>query len=179
MITRGMSAQRLGKHRDTDEPNLMNKVEAWKAEKHGFDVWADVEAHARSATPMDQIAEADLERMKWYGIFYRKRVEDGRYMIRIRIPGCELTAAQARAVAAIARIGYSIVDVTTRGNLQVQGLDVSDLPGVIDQLCAVGLTSKQTGHDNVRNVMTHPWAGLDPAELIVSGRSGYRSRWGG
>ncbi len=144
----------------------MNKVESWKAEKHGFDVWADVVAHARAATPMDAIAEADLERMKWYGIFYRKRVEDGRYMIRVRIPGCELTAEQARAVAAVARIGYSIVDVTTRGNCQVQGLHVTDLARVIERLSAVGLTSKQTGHDNVRNVMTHPWAGLDPAELV-------------
>jgi ferredoxin-nitrite reductase len=144
----------------------MNKVEEWKAQKHGFDVWPEVQAHARAATPMAQIAEADLERMKWYGIFYRKRVEDGRYMIRIRIPGCELTAEQARGVAAIARVGYSIIDVTTRGNLQIQGLHVTDLPDVIDRLDADGLTSRQTGHDNVRNVMTHPWAGLDPAELI-------------
>jgi ferredoxin-nitrite reductase len=144
----------------------MNKVEAWKAEKHGFDVWPDVIEHARAGTPMSDIAEADLERMKWYGIFYRKRVEDGRYMIRIRIPGCELTSEQARAVATVAKIGYSIVDVTTRGNCQVQGLHISDLPGVVELLRAVGLTSGQTGHDNVRNVMTHPWAGLDPAELI-------------
>jgi ferredoxin-nitrite reductase len=145
---------------------LMNKVEAWKAEKHGFDVWPDLERHAEGGTPMAEIPEADLERMKWYGIFYRKRVEDGRYMIRIRIPGCEFTANQGRAVAAIARTGYSIIDVTTRGNLQIQGLAVSDLPEVIAQLDAVGLTSKQTGHDNVRNVMTHPWAGLDPAEIL-------------
>ncbi len=144
----------------------MNKVEAWKAEKHGFDVWPDIGTHARAGSPMAEIPDPDLERMKWYGIFYRKRVEDGRYMVRIRIPGCELTAAQAQMVAVIARDGYSIIDVTTRGNLQVQGLHVTDLPAMIDRLEAVGLTSKQTGHDNVRNVMTHPWAGIDPAELV-------------
>lgn len=143
----------------------MNKVEAWKAEKHGFEVWPDIESHARAQTPMSEIPDPDLERMKWYGIFYRKRVEDGRYMVRIRVPGCELAAAQARTVAAIARDGYSIIDVTTRGNLQVQGLHISDLPEMIGRLDSCGLTSKQTGHDNVRNVMTHPWAGLDPAEL--------------
>ncbi|MBX6311812.1 MAG: Rieske 2Fe-2S domain-containing protein [Isosphaeraceae bacterium] len=144
----------------------MNKVEAWKAEKHGFDVWPDLERYAAAGTAMAEIAEADLERLKWYGLFYRKRVEDGRYMIRIRLPGCELTAAQARAVAAVARLGFSIIDVTTRGNVQVQGFHISDLPGVVARLQAVGLTSKQTGHDNVRNVMCHPWAGLDPEELI-------------
>ena len=115
---------------------------------------------------MAEIAEADLERMKWYGIFYRKRVEDGLYMIRVRIPGCELTAPQAQALAEVARIGYAIVDVTTRGNVQIQGFKISDLPGVLARLDEVGLTCKQTGHDNVRNVMTHPWAGLDPAELV-------------
>ncbi len=144
----------------------MNKVEAWKREKHGFDVWTDVERYAATGTVMADISEADLERMKWHGIFYRKRVEDGRYMIRVRIPGCDLTSAQARTLAEIARVGYSIIDVTTRGNVQIQGFEISDLPGVLASLEASGLTAKQTGHDNVRNVMTHPWAGIDPNELI-------------
>jgi precorrin-3B synthase len=144
----------------------MNKVEAWKQEKHGFDVWADVEAYAQARTAMAEIAEADLERMKWYGIFYRKRDEDGSYMIRVRIPGCELTSPQAHALAEVAKIGYAIIDVTTRGNIQIQGFRIQDLPGVLARLDEVGLTCKQTGHDNVRNVMTHPWAGLDPAELV-------------
>ena len=47
------------------EDPVMNKVEAWKSEKHGFDVWPDVEDHAKHGTPMAEIAEADLERMKW------------------------------------------------------------------------------------------------------------------
>jgi ferredoxin-nitrite reductase len=148
------------------EITAMNKVEVWKAEKHGFDVWNDLVGHAQAGTAMADIAEADLERLKWYGIFYRKRVEDGRYMIRVRVPGCELTARQARALATVARLGYSILDVTTRGNVQIQGFHISELPAVVAELEASGLTSRQTGHDNVRNVMTHPWAGLDPEELL-------------
>ena len=144
----------------------MNKVEAWKAAKHGFDVWGDLVRHAEAGTPMAEIDEPDLERMKWYGVFYRKRVEDGRYMIRVRIPGCELTSGQARAVGAIARAAYSIVDVTTRGNVQVQGLTGSQLVQALGTLEATGLTAKQTGHDNVRNVMCHPWAGLDPDDRL-------------
>ena len=143
----------------------MNQVEAWKAEKHGFDVWGDVEAHARAGTPMSEIAEADLERMKWYGIFGRERAGDGRFMIRLRVPGGELTAPQARAVAEVSRSGEGVVDVTTRGSLQVPGFRIADLPGVAARLEAEGLTARQTGHDNVRNVVTHPWAGLDPEEL--------------
>jgi ferredoxin-nitrite reductase len=144
----------------------LNPVEAWKAEKHGFDVWPDVLRWAREGTPHAAISEADLQRMKWYGLFWRKHDRD-HYMIRIRIPGCELTADQARAVAFIAyESGHGIVDITTRGNLQVQGLTIQKVPGVMAALERVGLTSMQTGFDNIRNVTSHPLAGLDPEELI-------------
>jgi ferredoxin-nitrite reductase len=142
-----------------------NPVEIWKAAKHGFDVWPDLLRWARAGTPHDQIEEPDLQRLKWYGLFWRKHDRD-RYMIRIRIPGCELTADQARAVAFIAyESGHGIVDVTTRGNVQVQGLTIQKIPGVIAALDRVGLTSKQTGFDNIRNVTSHPLSGLDPGEI--------------
>jgi ferredoxin-nitrite reductase len=143
-----------------------NAVELWKAAKHGFDVWPDLLRWAREGTPQERIEESDLQRLKWYGIFWRKQDHD-RYMIRIRIPGCEMTAEQARAVAFVAyEAGHGIVDVTTRGNVQVQGLPVQKLPGVLAALDKVGLTSKQTGLDNVRNVTSHPLSGLDPEELL-------------
>ena len=52
---------------------MANPVEAWKSEKHGFDVWPDVLQYAQARTPMQDIETPDLERMKWYGAFYRKR----------------------------------------------------------------------------------------------------------
>jgi ferredoxin-nitrite reductase len=146
---------------------MANSVEDWKAAKHGFDVWPDVLRYAEAKTPMSQIDDADLERMKWHGFYYRKRDEPGRYMNRIRITGNELTAAQAREVAHLAyEYGHGIVDVTTRANLQVQGLDVDSLPKVAERLAKAGLTSKQTGHDNIRNVFCHPRSGIDPDEII-------------
>lgn len=147
------------------EPAL-NPVEIWKAAKHGFDVWPDVVRWAQEGTPHEQIDEADLHRMKWYGVFWRKHDRD-RYMIRIRIPGCEMTADQARTIAFVAyESGHGIVDVTTRGNVQVQGLTIQKIPGVLAALERVGLTARQTGFDNVRNVTSHPLAGIDPDELI-------------
>ena len=59
---------------------MANPVEVWKARKHGLDVWPDVERHAAAGTPMNQIDPSDLDRMKWYGFFYRKRDEPGRYI---------------------------------------------------------------------------------------------------
>lgn len=145
----------------------MNKVEEWKAEKHGFDVWPDMLQYAAAGTPMKNIDNADLERMKWHGVFYRKRDGQGTYMLRIRITGCEMTAAQAREIAFIAyEFGYGIIDVTTRGNIQVQGLDIKHVPTAVKRLIDVGLDSRQTGHDNIRNVFCHPLSGVDPQELI-------------
>src|SRR3990172_12879042 len=146
---------------------MSNKVEEWKREKHGFDVWPDVQRYAQQQTPMKEIDDADLERMKWHGVFYRKRDGEGTYMMRIRITACELTAEQAREIAFLAyEYGYGIIDVTTRANVQIQGLSIDHVPRAVKRLEAVGLTAKQTGHDNIRNVFCHPLIGLDPQELI-------------
>ena len=105
--------------------------------------------------------------MKWHGFFYRKRDTPGRYMNRIRLTAGELSADQAREIAFLAyEYGHGIVDVTTRANVQVQGLEIEHLPKVAKRLANVGLNSKQTGHDNIRNVFAHPFSGLLPDELI-------------
>jgi ferredoxin-nitrite reductase len=142
-------------------------AEIWKSAKHGIDVWPDLLRYAQDATPMSKIPEADLERMKWYGYFYRKNNDNDHYMCRVRIPGCEMTSRQAKALAFVAyESGYSILDVTTRGNIQVQGLTIDKLPGIRAALERVGLSSRQSGHDNVRNVTSHPYSGIDPEELM-------------
>ena len=146
---------------------MSNPVEIWKSEKHPFEVWPDVERHAAAQTSMKEIDTPDLERMKWHGFFYRKRDAPGRYMTRIRVTAGELSAEQAREIGHIAyEYGHGIVDITTRANLQVQGLTIEHLPKVAARLTKVGLTSKQTGHDNIRNVFAHPFSGLMPGELI-------------
>ena len=150
-----------------DPATQKSRVEIWKAAKHGIDVWPDILRYAQEGTPMDAIDEADLERMKWYGYFYRKNNDNNHYMCRVRIPGCTMTANQARALAFVAyESGYSLVDVTTRGNIQIQGLTIEKLPGVRAALERVGLTSRQSGHDNARNITSHPWSGIDAEELI-------------
>ena len=146
---------------------MSNPIEKWKAEKHPLEVWPDVERFAAARTPMKDIDTPDLERMKWHGFYYRKRDAPGRYMTRIRITAGELTAEQAREIALVAyEYGHGIVDVTTRANLQIQGLEIEHVPKVAARLERVGLTSKQTGHDNIRNVFAYPFSGLMPGELI-------------
>jgi ferredoxin-nitrite reductase len=150
-----------------DPATEKSPVEVWKSAKHGFDVWPDLLKHAEQQTTMAKIDEADLERMKWWGYFQRKNNDSDHYMCRVRIPGSEMTSRQARALAFVAyESGYSIADVTTRANIQIQGLTIEKLPGVRAALEKVGLTSRQSGHDNVRNVTSHPFSGIDPEELV-------------
>src|SRR6185436_182730 len=90
-----------------ESSRMPNPVEVWKAEKHGFDVWPDVLRYAEARTPMADIETPDLERMKWYGAYYRKRDGAGTYMLRIRLTGCELNSEQAKTIAHIAyELGY-------------------------------------------------------------------------
>ena len=146
---------------------MANPIEKWKAEKHPLDVWDDLQHHAQRDSKLSEIDAKDLERIKWYGFLYRKRDKPGRFMNRVRLTGNELSAAQAKEIALMAyEYGHGIVDVTTRANLQIQGLTTKHLPKMIDRMERVGLTSMQTAHDNIRNVFGHPFSGTIPGELI-------------
>ncbi|MEN9205510.1 MAG: hypothetical protein Q6K70_06860, partial [Thermostichales cyanobacterium DRC_bins_46] len=57
-------------------------------------------------------------------------------------------------------------DITTRQNIQIRGIPIGDIPEIIKQLQACGLTSVQSGMDNVRNLTGSPVAGIDATELI-------------
>jgi ferredoxin-nitrite reductase len=143
----------------------MNKIEIIKREGDGFDVLPRLHEHAAAQTPVEEIAEDDLVRMKWYGVFHRQQTP-GLFMMRLRTPGGRLTSAQAEAIATSARdYGSGGVDVTTRQNVQIRGLELRTIPHVWRRLGRAGMTSLQTGMDNVRNYVGCPLAGLDADEV--------------
>ena len=143
----------------------MNRFEALKAEKDGLDVLPDLLRYAAQRTPIEQIPEDDLDRMKWYGVFHRKQTP-GLFMLRLRIQGGQLSGEQLHALAAITReLGHGSADLTTRQNVQLRGLTLPDVPHVLQRLEAVGITTRQSGMDNVRNFIGCPLAGIDAAEV--------------
>lgn len=75
-------------------------------------------------------------------------------MVRLRVPNGELTAAQLRVMGkAIAPYGADgCADITTRANIQLRGVLLEDSDKLFRELAAVGITSKQSGMDNVRNL---------------------------
>ncbi len=147
---------------------MANKIEALKAAKDGLDVWPDLLRYAAGNTPVEEIPEDDLQRLKWHGVFHRPQTP-GKFMMRLRITGGRLTAGQARVVASIARSTHSPqVDITSRQNLQLRGVDLRDVPCVLETLAGAGLGARQTGMDNVRNFTGCPLAGIDGMELFDS-----------
>lgn len=137
--------------------------ETTKREEHPFDIYARMKRAAQDgAFPKG----ADVFRWKFHGLFYVAPAQNA-FMCRMRIPNGILSAWQFRGVADLAlRCGGGYADVTTRANLQIREIDASNGIAVIEALQALGLTSKGSGADNIRNVTGSPLAGIDPAELI-------------
>jgi ferredoxin-nitrite reductase len=150
---------------DTSRPKL-NKFEKFKAEKDGLAVKDEIESFAQIG--WENLEENDLNhRLKWLGVFFRP-VTPGKFMLRLRIPGGVLRSDQMNVLAEIVqRYGEDgSADITTRQNLQLRGLRLEDIPDVFRRLESVGLTSIQSGMDNVRNITCSPVAGIDADELL-------------
>lgn len=142
----------------------MNKVEEYKNEKNGLDILTEIERYSREGP--EAISERDKALMKWYGVFFRRHTP-GFFMMRIRIPNGIATSQQARVLAAITTtLGAGFADITTRQQVQLRSVRMQHIPQVFNRLQEVGLTSLQTGMDNIRNVMGCPVAGLTPQELF-------------
>jgi ferredoxin-nitrite reductase len=88
-------------------------------------------------------------------------------MCRLRIPNGILNAWQMRGLADAAdSFGGGYADVTTRANLQVREIPANHAVDLLLAVQALGLTSRGSGADNIRNITGSPTAGIDPQELI-------------
>jgi ferredoxin-nitrite reductase len=137
------------------------------------------EAAKRRKHPLDRIDEIaalaaegkfpkglDVFLTKWHGLFYVAPAQNA-FMCRLRIPGGILTAHQFRGIAAIADdLAGGYADITTRANLQLREIPAANAPEMLFCLGEIGLTSRGSGADNVRNITGSPTAGIDKQELI-------------
>lgn len=148
-----------------DQPHL-SKIEQAKAELCGLELAPRLDELGRQG--WENLDEATLTiRLKWLGIFFRP-VTPGRFMVRLRLPNGVISSEQLAMLAeAIDRCGeHGSADLTTRQNIQLRGLLLEDMAPLLAELERVGLTSRQSGHDNPRNITGNPLAGIDPEEIV-------------
>jgi ferredoxin-nitrite reductase len=141
----------------------VTKQERWKHEEHGLDSWDRILEHAEGDKFPD---EENTFRMRFHGLFYVAPAQKS-FMLRCRIPAGELTAAQLQGLADIAdEFSNGKAAITTRSNIQIREIAPRNLVNVLTRLQSLGLTSKGSGVDNVRNITASPTAGIDPQELL-------------
>ncbi|MCK1287061.1 NirA family protein [Bradyrhizobium sp. 44] len=134
-----------------------------KRDEHPFDAYPRLRQQALDNTPP---SPADNFRWRYYGIFYVAPTQDS-YMCRLRIPNGIMKHWQLSGLADLAdeTCGpYS--HVTTRANLQLREIPPKNAVKLIEGIQDLGLCSRGSGADNIRNVTGTPTAGIDPQELI-------------
>ncbi|MFE0678247.1 precorrin-3B synthase [Streptomyces sp. NPDC058867] len=91
----------------------------------------------------------------------RLHAADDGALARIRIPGGVLSVPQAGALADVAqRLGDGDLHLTSRGNVQVRGLEDGCGGELAAALDAAGLLPSPP-HERVRNIVASPLSGLD------------------
>jgi ferredoxin-nitrite reductase len=88
-------------------------------------------------------------------------------MCRLRIPNGILRHWQFAGLADLAeRHAGGYAHVTTRANLQMREIEPKNAVALIEAIQDLGLCSRGSGADNIRNVTGTPTAGIDPQELL-------------
>ena len=143
-----------------------NAIEGYKASRDGDGLRIREELSRLIGQGWESLAPAEIELLKWVGVFFRKPTP-GRFMMRIRMPNGFTRSTQLRAIADLSRrLGDCVVDITTRQQIELRGFPIGSVPEIWERLRGVDLHSLQTGQDNVRNINGCALAGLTPHETF-------------
>jgi ferredoxin-nitrite reductase len=141
----------------------LSREERWKFEQDPFTIWEKLLHYSNQNQPP---TEDDRFRIKYFGLFYVAPAQDS-FMLRLRVPGGILTTQQLRGLAQMAHDwGSGHADLTTRSNLQIREFQPKDIVRVLNRVQSLGMTSRGSGADNIRNITASPTTGLDPQELL-------------
>jgi ferredoxin-nitrite reductase len=141
-----------------------NPVERLKQEKSPLGILGELPALI--ADGYERMAEEDVVRLKWWGLYHDKP-KVGTFMLRIKLPGGLLTPAQLRTIGEIStRFGRGDGELTTRQNVQLHWIELGALPEVFSALDGAGMTTAGACGDTVRNITGCPVAGIAHDELF-------------
>ena len=85
-------------------------------------------------------------------------------LMRIRVPGGRLDLESLTAIADCAALfGNGIVEISSRANLQLRGVEEAALPALQRRLNEIGLLDADAAAEGVRNIVASPLSDLDPS----------------
>jgi sulfite reductase (ferredoxin) len=160
----------------------LNPAERAKRDDDGLHVRERIEStYAKKG--FRSIDKTDLRtRFRWWGLYSQRKqgvpggatataepheLEDGFFMLRLRIPGGRLTSTQLRAVGQCSeRFGRDVADITDRQNVQLHWIRIEDVPRIWEALEAVGLSTQEACGDTPRVMIGCPLAGVDAGEIL-------------
>jgi ferredoxin-nitrite reductase len=155
----------------------LNQIERWKLDRHPLEVAdAVIERYAKEGADAIGTVAGEQERLKWVGLYPQRQGGDA-FMMRVKVPGGRLTAAQAREIGIAAEaygegpddspvFGNRYADITTRQTIQIHWIRIGDVPRIWERFADVGLTTVQACGDSARNVLCCPVSGVDAHEVF-------------
>jgi ferredoxin-nitrite reductase len=157
------AAALLAQDRAIKAGGKLSDPEKFKRELHPFDAY---ERLKHQASKNEAPKADDNFRWRYFGLFYCAPAQKS-YMCRLRIPNGILNAWQFAGLAELAeRYAGGYAHVTTRANLQMREIEPNNAVAMLEAIQDLGLCSRGSGADNIRNVTGTPTAGVDPQELI-------------
>jgi sulfite reductase beta subunit-like hemoprotein len=136
--------------------------------QHDRLVREEIETFRRKANAFiaGEIPEDDFRPFRLKHGIYGQR-QPGVQMVRCKVPGGLLSAAQMEQLARISEtFAGGKGHLTTRQNLQYHFVPLADVPDVMHLLADVGLTNREACYNTVRNVTTCALAGLSRDEVF-------------
>ena len=155
----------------------LNPVEQLKLSRHPFEVaQAVIDTYSKQGADSINKVPGEQERLKWVGMYPQRQGGDA-FMMRIKVPGGVMTAAQVREIGVAADafaegpddspvFGNRYADLTTRQDIQLHWIRIADVPRIWQRFWDVGLTTVQACGDSARNVCSCPVSGIYEKEIV-------------
>ncbi len=109
------------------------------------------------------------ERFKPYRVsmgIYEQR-ENDTYMVRTRIPSGVIYLNQLKKISELAKkYAHGYVHLTTRQDIQFHRVTLEDTANIMEELLEVGIVTKGTGGNTVRNVGCSPLSGVSKDDVF-------------
>jgi ferredoxin-nitrite reductase len=158
---------------------MVHKKEEWKQELYGDAIYEKLLEFAENgweSIPEDE-REEWFARFKFCGVFHHRSGQESYFMMRLTNARGVLEPGQLRAIGEVARdyavgptdnpeFGNGWVDLTTRQSNQLHWVTLEDVPEIWEKFESVGITTRSSGGDTMRNITGCPVAGKDKAEFI-------------